>query len=380
MFKSPLVVLCLLPTILLAGRLSPAVAEPEAAKSSPEQIAAAKKTAIQLGGRVVEDRRGNVISLDMAAGRSWADDSQMDQILVFPKLAVLVLEGPGITDQLAPRLAEQQNLTSLTLKNTLVDDDGIAQLADLKQLRIVELRVAPVITDRAMESLVKLPQLRAVRLVGGNITDRGVTTLLRAAKLRELDVRNCRGVTNAGIAEIAKKPTLRVLKLGGPAIDDQTLALVAGMKNLAGLTVEGGSVTDAGLGKLGVLPLEELALRDCGKVTDGGLDVLAHWPALRQLTLQGVAAKGTCLAKLPHPEILASLSLTQSGVTDAEIAGLARLAHLETLNLNQTGVSDAAVADLSRLASLKRLMINQSRISDEGAERLRKALPHCTVR
>ena len=98
----------------------------------------------------------------------------------FPQARVVGAEGPGITDQLVPRIAEQQNLTSLTLKNTLVDDDGIAQLVDLKTLRVIELRVAPVITDRAMESLVKLPRLRAVRLVGGNITDCGIATLLRA--------------------------------------------------------------------------------------------------------------------------------------------------------------------------------------------------------
>lgn len=134
-----------------------------APKYTPQQVEAAKKLVTQLGGRLREDAQGNVISIDMAAGRTWADDYQMDQILVFPKLASLVVEGPGITNQLAPCIAEQQNLTSLTLKNTLVDDDGIAELVNLKALKIVELRVAPLISDRAMELLVKLPKLRAVR-------------------------------------------------------------------------------------------------------------------------------------------------------------------------------------------------------------------------
>jgi Leucine-rich repeat (LRR) protein len=377
--KSLLVALCVTLGISFAGRLSPVVAE-QPASHTPQEVAAAKKLAIQLGGRLKEDRQGNVISIDMAAGRAWADDNQMEQILVFPKLATLVLEGPGITNQLTARIAEQRNLVSLTLKNTLVDDEGIAQLADLKSLRIIELPVAPLVSDRSMEVLVKLPQLRAVRLVGGNVTDRGVATLLRAPQLRELDVRNCRNVTNAAIEQIAQKPTLRVLKIGGPAIDDRSLAIVGRMKNLVGLGIEGGNLSDAGLGKLASLGLEDLALHNCAQVTDRGLDVLANYGSLRQLTLQGVAAKGAAIQKLPHPERLTSLSLAQSGVTDAELAGIARLTHLETLNLSQTAVSDKAIAVLSKLASLKRLTIAQTRVSDEGAERLRKALPHCTVR
>ena len=363
---------------LLAGCL--AMGMLAAATATPEQIAAAKKLVTQLDGRIQEDAQGNVISIDMAAGRTWADDYQMDQILVFPKLASLVLEGPGITDQLVPRIAEQQHLTSLTLKNTLVDDDGIAQLVDLKALRVIELRVAPVISDRAMESLIKLPRLRAVRLVGGNITDRGVATLLKAPKLYELDVRNCRNVTKAGLEQIAAKGTVRVLKIGGPKVNDQTLDVVATMKNLAGLCLDNCDLSDAGLKKLAGLSPEDLALHDCPKVTDGGLEVLARYGDHRQLTLQGVGAKGAALARLPHPEKLTALSMAQSAMTDGEVANLARMTHLASLNLNQTAVTDAAVDTIAKLASLKQLTVSQTRLSDKGLQQLRKALPHCTVR
>ena len=88
---------------------------------------------------------------------TWADDYQMDQILLLPELTSLVVEGPGITNQLVPRIVEQPNLASLTLKNTLVDDEGIAQLVDLKTLKVVELRVSPLISDRAMESSSSCP-------------------------------------------------------------------------------------------------------------------------------------------------------------------------------------------------------------------------------
>ena len=143
MTKNVLLVLCLGWGISVAAWSPRATAEPDGAKYTPQQVATAKTLVTQLGGRVQQDAQGNVISIDMAAGRTWADDYQMDQILVFPKLTSLVVEGPGITNQLVPRIVEQPNLASLTLKNTLVDDEGIAQLVDLKTLKVVELRVSP---------------------------------------------------------------------------------------------------------------------------------------------------------------------------------------------------------------------------------------------
>jgi hypothetical protein len=285
--------------VAIAGAASHAAAQqnaaPLAAKASPEQMAAAKKTVTDLGGVVKEDAQGNVISIDMAAGRSWADDYQMQQVLVFPKLASLTVEGPGITNQLIPRLVEQKELTSLTLKNTLVDDQGIAELTAIPSLRIVDLRVAPLITDAAMDSLVKLPNLRAVRLVGGNITDHGVGVLMQAARLSELDVRNCRGVTKAGIDLVVKKASLRTLKLGGPAITDAMLAAVGEMTQLTGLYLDKCEITDAGLKQLARLPLQDFAVPQCPNITDSGLDVLSHFSNLRQLTLQGTAVRGAAL-------------------------------------------------------------------------------------
>lgn len=357
-----------------------AIAQDTAAPATTEQIAAAKKQAVELGGRLKEDAQGHVIALDMAAGRTWADDYQMQQILVFPTLTTLVVEGPGITDQLIPRIAAQQKLASLTLKNTLVSDRGIAQLTGLKDLKIIELRVAPMITDRAMEALAKIPTLRAVRLVGGNITDRGVATLLQLPQLAELDVRNCRGVTQVGIAKTAAKQSLRVLKIGGPRVNDEALAIVGSLTNLKGLGLDNCDISDAGLAKLAPLPLEDLTIYQCPNISDAGLKILGRYDRLRQLTLQGVAAKGECLTALPAPAKLTKLNLAQSGVTDATVANLPRFTELASLNLSQTNLTDAAVDALAKLKSLKQLILTQTRITESSAQRLHKALPGCSIR
>jgi hypothetical protein len=66
-----------------------------------------RKTVGQRSGSAYPGRRsGNVILIDTAANRSWVDDYQMQQLLVFPTLQTLTVEGPSITEQLAPKIAE----------------------------------------------------------------------------------------------------------------------------------------------------------------------------------------------------------------------------------------------------------------------------------
>jgi internalin A len=374
-----------------AGKMPAATAEPKskpdtevAAAPSPqyskEQIAAAKRLAGDLGVVVKEDAGGNVILIDTAAERSWVDDYQMQEILVFGGLTSLTVEGPSITNALAPRIAEQTSLVSLALRNTLVGDQGIAQFTALKSLRVIDLRVSPMVTDAAMKTLAKMPQLRAVRLTGCNVTDTGIATLLDLPRLTELDVRNCRGVTARGIEQLTGKETLRVLKIGGPKIDDEVLETVAKLNNLSGLSLDNCDITDAGVAKLAELPLVDLTLYQCAGVTDKGLEVLAGYAELKHLTLRDVPAKGSALDKLPHPEKLVSLNMAQSGITDAEVAGLARMTSLEKLNLSETALTDAAVDTLSKLSSIKQMLLTQTGVSTEGMSRLRKALPECSIR
>ena len=358
--------------------------DPEAAapaqKYSAEQVAAAKQLAVDLGVVVKEDADSNVTTIDTAANRSWVNDSQMQQILVFPHLSSLTTEGTEITDALAPRIAEQKELTFLALRNTLVGDPGISQLTGLKQLKVIDLRVSPLVTDTAMQSLAKMTELRAVRLSGVNVTDKGIATLLALPRLTELDLRNCGKVTKAGIEQLAAKKSLRVLKVGGPDIDDAVLQIVAGMDNLTGLSLDNCNITDAGIARIGKLPLVDLTVYQCVSATDKGLEMLAGCGDLRQLTLRDVGAGGSALGLLPHPEKLVSLNMAQSRFTDGEAAHLAKMKNLESLNLSETAITDAVIDTLSRMTSLKQLTLTQTGISEEGMNRLRKTLTHCAIR
>jgi len=107
----------------------PEPASAPASKYSAEQMAAAKQLATNLAVAIREDAAGNVILMDTAANRSWVDDYQMQEMLVFPSLQTLTVEGPSISEQLAPKIAEAEALTTLNMRNTLINDEGIAQLS-----------------------------------------------------------------------------------------------------------------------------------------------------------------------------------------------------------------------------------------------------------
>jgi len=298
-----------------AAKAEPEVKPTAVSKYTPEQIVAAKQLAAQLGAKIGEDAEGQVISLDMAAGRSWVGDAQMQEILVFERLSSLTLEGPSITDALVPRIAECDKLTWLALRNTLIGDDGITQLSGLKSLKTIDLRVAPMVTDASMQTLAAMPELRAVRLVGGNVTDAGVAVLLTLPRLTELDVRNCRGVTKKGIEHAGTKKSLRLLKIGGPKIDDSVLDLVAAMGHLTGLALDNCAITDVGIAKLGRLPLVDLTIYQCTKITDKGLEVLASYPELRDLTLSDVGANSPLNKSLSARRVVQGASFGRRGGT-----------------------------------------------------------------
>ena len=139
--------------------LAPAVESAPAFDVSSEQIAAAKKLAEDLGVLIQEDAAGHVILLDTAAKRSWVDDYQLQEMLVFPHLQSLTIEGPSISDAVAPHIAKLP-LSTLAMRNTLITNEGIATLQGMKSLKVIDLRLSPLLNDAAVELLAGMPQLR----------------------------------------------------------------------------------------------------------------------------------------------------------------------------------------------------------------------------
>ena len=108
--------------------------------------------------------------------------------------------------------------------------------------------------------------------------------------------------------------------------------------------------------------------------TDADLPLLARFPALEQLWLDGTRISGTGLKDLKGLTKLTSLSLTGASISDAGLAELTANTQLETLSLNGTKVTDRGLEHLKRLPHLKALGLNDTQISDVGLEHL-ESLP-----
>ena len=114
-------------------------------------------------------------------------------------------------------------------------------------------------------------------------------------------------------------------------------------------------ITDATLERLkGLVPVDGLGLSKC-RVTDVGLE---HLTSMRHLIV---------------------LHLDGTHITDVGIEHLKGLAQLEDLDLTDTKVTDAALDHLKGLRHLQWLALDGTHVTAEGVNKLRQALPNCTI-
>ena len=113
------------------------------------------------------------------------------------------------------------------------------------------------------------------RAAGGNpaITDAGLAQLANLVNLRKLGLRGAE-ITDAGLAHLAGLENLEALDLEITPIGDAGLIHLKGLKLLHTLWLSGTNVTDAGLVHLEALPNVERLILNSTRVTGAGLERL----------------------------------------------------------------------------------------------------------
>jgi hypothetical protein len=101
--------------------------------------------------------------------------------------------------------------------------------------------------------------------------------------------------------------------------------------------------------------VDRLYLRGTPDVTDEGLATLGQQSGLRKLTV--VSPK----------------------VTDRGVARLAKLNRLESLFIRSDKVTDQSVETIAQLSALKQLSLLDTQITGDGLQRLKQALPKCSI-
>ncbi len=97
---------------------------------------------------------------------------------------------------------------------------------------------------------------------------------------------------------------------------------------------------------------------------------------LYSLNLRGTEITDKGLEHLKDAKSLTRLHLERTKITDAGLANLAGLENLEYLNLYGTEVTDAGVQSLAGLKNLKRLYVWQTKVTEEGQAKFKVAAPN----
>jgi Leucine-rich repeat (LRR) protein len=257
----------------------------------------------------------------------------------FPLLTDLDLSSnTNMTNGVVKILSEMKKLQRLTLLQNQVNDIGAQRLAELQDLRALDLRGNMEAGDMALEVVGGLPKLAAFK-------------------------HRSTAVTDSGLEYLGRNQALESLLLQDFAITDQSGPYLAQLKKLSQLEI----FRCQGFGTEGVLALKglgltRLTLRDLPNVDDRAMEVCDDLPQLRRLYLHELSSVGD--SGLEHLAALKSLELldiwTVPQMTDATVDVIAKLPQLKELSIRATDVTDKAVETLLAMPNLQSLTFKEN--------------------
>ncbi|HUQ94763.1 MAG TPA: hypothetical protein VM120_23990 [Bryobacteraceae bacterium] len=282
------------------------------------------------GGAVIRDAARRITGVDLRA--TWITDTDLRKLVRFPFLTHLDLSLTRITDQGMQELKNLPGIVDLDLHFAeYVTDEGLAAIKGWKKLKRLSVHGtkasdttlehisgiaslesvnagSAVITDVGIERLTSLPNLKALTIGGNEIGDAGLQALRQIPGLTYLDLSGRQGtdsnvwtvsISEVGLEAVLSLKELRELRFG-------CTSLGVGVEGTRFATVSAVSVTDRWLEKMKSLPkLEKLKLQGCDRLNDDAMQVLASFPALREVDLKGTAVtdKGIAILQAAKPKI-----------------------------------------------------------------------------
>jgi hypothetical protein len=143
--------------------------------------------------------------------KELATDSSMAAISGLTRLEALYIDGPArITDAGVAHLANLDKLAVLRIEGAGLTETGFSAVAEHRGLHVLDMTGTP-INDAGLMHLAKLKKLNGLHLSGSHLTDEGLTQLLALPGLECLTVLTGRGgPTPEGIAKLkASMPKLK---------------------------------------------------------------------------------------------------------------------------------------------------------------------------
>ncbi len=179
-----------------------------------------------------------------------------------------------------------------------------------------------------------------------------------------------------GLEKLHALRYIRRLNLSDAMLADTGLTYLKDLTSLTSLTIPRTKSTAAGLVHLqGLVNLQTL---NCAENSiRGGWLLLKDCP-LTTLHLAYNPLDDETLQQIKTFKGLKKLYLGGGKFTDG-LSHLAEFPQLEELSLNGTTVSDALLVHVAKLKSLKKVDLSGAKVTKEGVQKLRAALPGCSV-
>lgn len=230
-------------------------------------------------------------------------------------------------------LSHITSLESLNVISTKANDEWIAPLRKLTNLKTLRFTNNGKLTDAGMETFAGLTSLESFSFVGTSITGKAYAKCANWSKVTKVSHRGS-SIDDEGLEALCESlPNLESISLAHAKFTDVGAVHLAKLTKLKGLEIGTKNATPACLKNLATLPLEYLQLGD-GLDAPDGIAACKAITSLKRLTL-------THCEKLDDTGLALAADLTQLDqleigglvIPDERIPQLAAFAHLKELKL-----------------------------------------------
>ncbi len=260
-------------------------------------------TMVQLPEPVTTDLMSDLATLDRAVflviNISKFNKKSFDQLTSMPDLQGLSITQSAVSDETLAELARAKRLKRLWITGANgVTDSGMSALANLPDLRSLTIMMAPKLTAAGLKNIgPALAELEMLNLYQTGLTDEGMECLDECRKLKTLALSSAT-IGDSGFAHFRNMESLKQLVASSTKVTDNGLAALAGLKNLQSLSLGKTAITGAGLAQLENLDkLENLMLQET-EVTDEGLRAIGKLKGLKSVALSGTKVTPEAIAAL----------------------------------------------------------------------------------
>jgi len=248
-------------------------------------------------------------------------------------------------------------LESLNVISTKANDEWIAPLGKLTNLKTLRFTNNGKLSDAGMEAFAGLRNLESFSFVGTGITGKAYAKFTNWAKVTRVSHRGS-SINDEGLKELCDHlPNLESISLAHAKFTDAGAVHLAKLTKLKGFEIGTSNATPQALVHLSKLPLESLQLGE-GFESAECIPLIKAIATLRRLTLTNATK-----------------------FTDAELKTIAGLGQLEHLELSRVPFPDERLTVLKDFAFLKsmRLVPLKEPFSEEAQAKIKALLPETSM-